>query len=77
MIMVKRNRLCDFPSSADRNIKSGWCKAGLYPSNPDRVLNHVHKPQCEAFTSQIANTNAELASPHDVMRTPVTWENLL
>lgn len=58
-----------------RNIKSGWCKAGLYPFNPDRVLNSTHKPQGEVIDPQIANTNTELVSYHNLMRTPVTWED--
>ena len=28
------------------NIKSGWAKTGLYPFNPNKVLQDVPKPPC-------------------------------
>ena len=35
-----------------RNIKSGWAKAGLYPFNPDRVLQDIQKKRDEKETSR-------------------------
>jgi hypothetical protein len=30
-----------------RNIKSDWSKTGLYPFNPDKVLESIKRPQAE------------------------------
>ena len=57
-----------------RNIKSGWSKTGLFPFNPDRVLNEIPKPQVEEIVQHTANMPIDL--PNDVLRTPVTWESL-
>jgi hypothetical protein len=57
-----------------RNIKSGWSKTGLFPFNPDKVLNDIPKPQVEEIIQQTANMPMD--SPSDVLHTPVTWESL-
>ncbi|KAJ9494811.1 hypothetical protein H2202_009712 [Exophiala xenobiotica] len=36
-----------------RNIKSGWCKTGLYPFNPIMVLRDIHKPPIEVNRDHI------------------------
>jgi hypothetical protein len=59
-----------------RNIKSGWCKTGLFPFNPDLILNDIQKPPVAAIVPQIANANADLPLHHDILRTPVTSESL-
>jgi DDE superfamily endonuclease len=59
-----------------RIIKSGWFKTGLFPFNPDRVLNGIQKPQVEEIVQQTANMPTDLPSYDDMLRTPVTWENL-
>jgi len=59
-----------------RNIKSGWSKTGLFPFNPDRVLNDIQKPQVEEIVQQTANMPTDLPLYDDVLLTPVAWENL-
>ena len=59
-----------------RNIKSGWSKTGLYPFNPDRILNNIQTPQVEEVVNQIANLNTDLPIYDDMLPTPVTFESL-
>ncbi len=59
-----------------RNIKSGWCKARLYPFDPDRVLNEINKPQAESIVPQTANVTADVISYNDMLHTPMTYESL-
>jgi DDE superfamily endonuclease len=59
-----------------QNIKSGWCKAGLYPFSPDKVLKDIQQSQGAAIIPQVANISTELLSHHDMIHTPVTWESL-
>jgi hypothetical protein len=59
-----------------RNIKSGWSKTGLYPFNPDRVLNDIQKPQVEAIVPQTASVTIDLPAHINMLHTPVTCESL-
>ena len=72
-LLYSRARNLAFTS---RNIKSGWSQTGLYPFNPNRVLNEIQEPQPKAITSQVANVTADLMSHSDMLRTPVTYEGL-
>ena len=57
-----------------RNIKSGWAKAGLYPFNPNRVLQDVQKPPAlEPQSSHAVNT----ALHDEPLGTPLTSEHLV
>lgn len=54
------------------NIKSGWCKTGLSPFDPDLILNDIQKPPVAVIVPHISNANADLPLHHDMLRTPVT-----
>jgi len=54
--------------------RSGWSKSGLFPFNPNRVLNDLPQPQVEEIVQQTANMPTDPFS--DVLRTPVTGESL-
>jgi hypothetical protein len=61
-----------------RNIKSGWSKCGLFPSNPGRVLGEIQKPQEGALsprTDTIPESNPPLCN--EMLQTPTTSDNLL
>jgi len=53
-----------------RNTRAGWAAAGLFPSNPDRVLRDMPKPPVE-HPSSGADT-AATSSQDEVPPTPVT-----
>lgn len=42
-----------------RNIKSGWGKSGLYPFNPDRVLQNIQKPPAELVVQKVNDAKVE------------------
>lgn len=46
-----------------RNIKSGWAKAGLYPFNPDRVLQDIQKKHDEKETSRTGRRGRKRRHP--------------
>jgi DDE superfamily endonuclease len=56
-----------------RNIKSAWTKAGLYPWNPDRVLQDIQKPPSQEPQSKYIIDTAPDNKP---LQTPVTAEGL-
>ncbi|OCK78530.1 DDE-domain-containing protein, partial [Lepidopterella palustris CBS 459.81] len=53
------------------NIRAGWGKCGLYPFNPDRVLQDIRKPPAELTVPKF--NIAALSSP----RTPATADTLI
>ncbi len=56
-----------------RNIKSAWAKAGLYPWNPDRILQNIQKPLSQEAQSKYAIDTTADDKP---LQTPVTAESL-
>jgi DDE superfamily endonuclease len=58
-----------------RNIKSRWSKTGLYPFNPDRVLQAIQKPQVEEAIPQTAHPSTHLLND-DLLPILVTVESL-
>lgn len=56
------------------NIKSGWAKTGLYPFNPNKVLQDIKKPLAPDLQSSHAIDTALCDEP---LRTPVTSEHLV
>jgi hypothetical protein len=56
------------------NIKSGWAKTGLYPFNPNRVLQGIQKPPALEPQSSHAVDTALYDEP---LRTPITSEHLV
>jgi hypothetical protein len=57
------------------NIRSGWSKAGLFPFNPDKVLDDIKRPQLEQHLLP-TDVQPTLKSPVEVLTTPVTSEDL-
>ena len=53
------------------NIKSGWMKAGLFPFNPDRVLQEIDRPKPQQSSPHIGSGPLD-----DLLPTPVTAESL-
>lgn len=56
------------------NIKSGWAKTGLFPFDPNKVLQGMQKPPAQACQSSLAVDTARTDEP---LRTPVTSEHLV
>ncbi|TVY89412.1 hypothetical protein LAWI1_G008442 [Lachnellula willkommii] len=55
-----------------RNIRAGWSKAGLYPFNPEKVLNEIPKP-LDQLTAPEVNVTEVGSCTHDaVPQTPAT-----
>lgn len=59
-----------------RNIKSGWCKTGLYPFNPEMVLQGIQKPLSELNAESTTNMLIDVPPPSNQLSTPVTAESL-
>ncbi|EOA90819.1 uncharacterized protein SETTUDRAFT_101808 [Exserohilum turcica Et28A] len=56
-----------------KNIKAGFAASGLFPFNPDRVLNSMPKPAIGPFTASTANKAIiGPSSPEQIPPTPVT-----
>ena len=60
-----------------RNILSGWSKTGLYPFNPDKVLQTIQKPE-----QQVAPITLPIESERDLPQavqlvTPTTSDSLM
>lgn len=53
-----------------RNIRAGWAKAGLFPSNPDKVLSDIPKPPTELMASKSNEVGSHTQT--QVPQTPVT-----
>jgi hypothetical protein len=58
-----------------RNIKAGWAKAGLFPFNPDRVLDGIQKPPAELSVAK--SNDADPYVQDEVLQTPLTAEALM
>lgn len=58
-----------------RNVRSGWSKAGLFPFNPERVLRTLHPPAAEpeAVDSQ---TMPVFSTRREPLRTPTSASGL-
>lgn len=58
-----------------RNVRSGWSKAGLFPFNPERVLRTLHPPAAkpEAIDPQIMPVASTRREP---LRTPTSASGL-
>jgi hypothetical protein len=72
-LLYSRARSIAFTS---RNIQSGWSKTGLFPFNPDRVLDGMQKPQTEESVPPPASLTTHLPPHDDMLPTPVTFESL-
>jgi hypothetical protein len=72
-LLYNRARSLAFTS---RNINSGWSKTGLFPFNPDRVLEGIRRAQVKEIVPQTANATIDAALQNDLLHTPVTWESL-
>ena len=54
-----------------RNILAGWCKAGLFPFNPERVLRDLPKPQ-DLSTGAVDGPERHGTAQETAPRTPLT-----
>lgn len=57
-----------------RNIKAGWVKTGLYPFNPDRVLQEIQKPPIEQSLAYIKDVSSDPLSPYSLLPISVNAE---
>ena len=55
-----------------RNIRAGWVKAGLFPFNPDKVLNDIPKPPAELTAPKTNEVKVGSCTQDQVPQTPVT-----
>ena len=53
-----------------RNIRAGWAKAGLFPLNPDKVLNDIPNPPAELTATKTNDVGSY--TQNQVPQTPVT-----
>ena len=53
-----------------RNIRAGWAKAGLFPFNPDKVLNDIPKPPADLIAPRTNEVGSQTQT--QVPQTPVT-----
>jgi hypothetical protein len=57
-----------------KNIKSGWSKAGLYPFDPNKVLNSIRRPQAQLRLP--GGERSETVPEDEAPQTPKTSEEL-
>ena len=55
-----------------RNIRAGWAKAGLFPFNPDKVLNDIPKPPADLIAPRTNEVGSQTQTQTQVPQTPVT-----
>lgn len=59
---------------ASWTIRAGWTRAGLLPSNPEKVLSRIPKPAADSTTTTIDGARNACCTPDQapVPQTPVT-----
>jgi len=55
-----------------RNIRAGWAKAGLFPFNPEKVLNDIPRPLDELTAPKLNELQVEPNTRDQVPQTPAT-----
>jgi hypothetical protein len=55
-----------------RNIRAGWSKAGLYPFNPEKVLDEIPKPLDQLTAPELNVTEVGSCTHEEVPQTPAT-----
>jgi hypothetical protein len=70
-LLYSRARNAAFTES---NIASAWDKVGLFPFNPDRVLNTIVGPAATNTPTESTTARVGLSSPNSLLYTPVTSE---
>ena len=55
-----------------RNIRAGWIKAGLFPFNPEKVLNDIPKPLTELTTPKTNEVKVSSCTQDQIPQTPAT-----